>query len=345
MEDRNVQFPQRYQLKKVEGTEDIFDLIPAPGEISSEGTLINKATLWKDATAALFGLGVDSVPDDGFAYLGKYAQHWWKVKKYGSGTYEVSDSSTTVQFSITPSTPWDIRYSDEVLVDVQGNVSLYNPEEKTDTGTGPLESLLNTIKGKFFQVGGGGTGIIAEEATLYKRDTGNAYAVGNTLNIPSLAVTGKAGTFIGTDYTQSENRNAYPDSGFSGTNEYEYLGIPFDNAVGAPKVEVGSYTGTGTYGASNPNSLTFRFSPKLIIVYGMYISGNTYPFNFYNNPPTTSPIGTPDNFTQGCGLYRTTGGTPFGKYDKSAKTFSWYNTASASAQLNESAVYYYVAIG
>lgn len=111
------------------------------------------------------------------------------------------------------------------------------------------------------------------------------------------------------------------------------------------QIETGSYTGTGTFGSSNPNTLTFGFSPKLIVVYGVYISGNTYPFNFYNNPPITSPIGIPDTFTQGCGLYKTTNGTPFGKYNKSTKTFSWYNTASAGAQLNESAVYYYIAIG
>ena len=32
------------------------------------------------------------------------------------------------------------------------------------------------------------------------------------------------------------------------------------------QIETGSYVGTGTYGASNPNSLTFEFEPKILIV-------------------------------------------------------------------------------
>lgn len=74
MEDRSVQYPQRYQLKKVEGTDDIYDLIPAPGEITAEGTLVNKSALLKDETAALFkGLPENPVPDDVFKVLSKAA--------------------------------------------------------------------------------------------------------------------------------------------------------------------------------------------------------------------------------------------------------------------------------
>lgn len=64
MQDRNVQWPNRYQLTKVPGTDDIYDLTPAPGTITAEGTLINKDTLLKDATAALFGLDNTAVPDE-----------------------------------------------------------------------------------------------------------------------------------------------------------------------------------------------------------------------------------------------------------------------------------------
>lgn len=74
MEDRSVQYPQRYQLKKVEGTDDIYDLIPAPGEITTEGTLINKSAILKDETAALFkGLPENPVPDEVFQILSKAA--------------------------------------------------------------------------------------------------------------------------------------------------------------------------------------------------------------------------------------------------------------------------------
>lgn len=69
MTDRNVQYPNRYQLVKVPGTDDIYDLTPAPGTITAEGTMINKSTLLQDATAALYGLGADAVPDDVFSIL------------------------------------------------------------------------------------------------------------------------------------------------------------------------------------------------------------------------------------------------------------------------------------
>lgn len=74
MDDRNVQYPQRYQLVKVEGTDNIYDIIPAPGEITAEGTLINKAALLKDETAELFaGLPENPVPDEVFQILSKAA--------------------------------------------------------------------------------------------------------------------------------------------------------------------------------------------------------------------------------------------------------------------------------
>ena len=32
------------------------------------------------------------------------------------------------------------------------------------------------------------------------------------------------------------------------------------------EIEVKSYTGTGTYGSANPNSLTFNFVPKIVFI-------------------------------------------------------------------------------
>lgn len=44
------------------------------------------------------------------------------------------------------------------------------------------------------------------------------------------------------------------------------------------KIQTGSYTGTGTYGSSNPNSLTFNFSPNMLIIFGMtaILDSNNY---------------------------------------------------------------------
>jgi len=77
MNDRNVQYPNRFRMVKVPGTDDIVDLIPAPGTITEEGTLVNKSALLKDATAALFGFTAEqipeTVPDDVLAILSKAA--------------------------------------------------------------------------------------------------------------------------------------------------------------------------------------------------------------------------------------------------------------------------------
>lgn len=48
---------------------------------------------------------------------------------------------------------------------------------------------------------------------------------------------------------------------------YQYLGIPFENAATAPKLEAGRYVGVGLCGAENPTVLQFSFAPKLVLVF------------------------------------------------------------------------------
>lgn len=70
-----------------------------PAGISQQGTPLNKDTLLKDATAALFGLGTDAVPDDVLAYLGKYAPKIATGFYVGTNTYgESNPNSLTFDF-------------------------------------------------------------------------------------------------------------------------------------------------------------------------------------------------------------------------------------------------------
>ena len=48
--------------------------------------------------------------------------------------------------------------------------------------------------------------------------------------------------------------------------------------TGSAKIEVGSYVGTGTYGESNPCSITCRFAPKFAYIYsaGLFFSVTTH---------------------------------------------------------------------
>lgn len=62
MRDRNVQFPNRYRMTKVAGTDDIYDLVPAPGTVYEEGDFLNKSTLLTDALCTALSLPTTATP-------------------------------------------------------------------------------------------------------------------------------------------------------------------------------------------------------------------------------------------------------------------------------------------
>lgn len=159
-----------------------------------------------------------------------------------------------------------------------------------------------------------------------------------------------AGATSGTSYTNTLQGNGFPVEFGSAGNphgmvvtavqktinyEYEYLGIPFDNAVTAPKIETGSYVGTGTYGASNPNTLTFGFVPKMVMVSSSTIntagSNLITPMIWFDGVMSAfaSPNGYLNNFTV------------------DGNTISWYSTSTYTKDQynNNGETYYYIAIG
>lgn len=68
MQDRVSLYPGRVKLTPVSGQENTYDMVRAD-EHTQEGTPLNKATLLKDATAALLGLDDNAVPDDALVTL------------------------------------------------------------------------------------------------------------------------------------------------------------------------------------------------------------------------------------------------------------------------------------
>ena len=106
---------------------------------------------------------------------------------------------------------------------------------------------------------------------------------------------------------------------------------PTAEDVGASKIESGSYVGTGTYGKDNPNSLTFGFVPKMVIVV---------------QDSTTSLSGSSGYSKIWMGQ---DGDTSFGYYTLSGTTLSWYaayNSYGPQHQCNASGeTYYWVACG
>ena len=63
-----------------------------------------------------------------------------------------------------------------------------------------------------------------------------------------------------------QSTDEFTMAGFNGKISDINSGV--DNEIasalsGFARIETGSYVGTGTYGASNPNTLTFGFVPKV----------------------------------------------------------------------------------
>ena len=110
-------------------------------------------------------------------------------------------------------------------------------------------------------------------------------------------------------------------------------------AAGNCRIVTGSYTGTGTYGYANKNSLTLPFSPVLLL-----ISGGSNGF-------AVIPMGG----ESGAAYFGTTKAT--WKVTRDGNTVSWYMnggnhsngstlSASADGQMNTSGTtYYYAALG
>ena len=94
MQDRVPLYPGRVKLTPVSGQENTYDMVRAD-QPSQEGTPINKNSLLKDATAALYGLGADAVPDDVFCATKEWIDgfsensvHCIFGKRTGNGSHE-----------------------------------------------------------------------------------------------------------------------------------------------------------------------------------------------------------------------------------------------------------------
>ena len=106
--------------------------------------------------------------------------------------------------------------------------------------------------------------------------------------------------------------------------------IPYWAKEAGVRIATGSYVGTGSYGASNPNSLTFPFVPKIVLI---QVAANTYGAAF---------------FVWGSGYFTCPySGNSIGvnPVTISGNTMSWYSKISNQAQLNSMHTYNYLAIG
>lgn len=102
------------------------------------------------------------------------------------------------------------------------------------------------------------------------------------------------------------------------------------------RITWGSYTGTGKYGSSSPNTLTLPFAPQLLLIFP--------PDNIHSTNYNYDGV-------YGIGMVQAGRMLPFYAYDKptylsvSGTTVKWYSDGSAGNQFNFALTYHYVAIG
>ena len=121
---------------------------------------------------------------------------------------------------------------------------------------------------------------------------------------------------------------------------YKRQGIPFENAREVPKIEVGSYLGTGTFGSTSPNTLTFSFTP---IIWGVFRRVST---GGVDNPVPNIMLW--DNNYQNMNVSVFTGvdSTTTHYITINGNSVSWYASTSSDGQLNSNiCTYHYFAIG
>ena len=277
---------------------------------SITGTTVTDKGSWN----YIYSSNRNAYPDSGVGD----AYHYEPVLGSSSTGYLVSTNTGNSSLQNT------IYYSNSIIIDTSGNISLES--EQSIVLSYSSTSQANTLKGKYIR-GVMNTSYGVDTSTIYyiPSDAGDATSRWDNNYTPAVAL---MISMQKVTTQQVVNSNAY---------EYQYLGVPFDNAVNGAKIETGSYIGTGTYGSSNPCSLTFGFSPSVLIISGVLKSKST----------TISGIGS------------VVMNTSYGHYGESYAEYSingivettenqvqWYSDNSTGEQMNTSGNnYYYIALG
>lgn len=324
--------------------------IPAPGTINSALNVlahVGNLHVWErvqdGVTDYLTSTDRNAYPDN----VTDAQDAYYTLGDVVTGSFRMS--------SLVPRNAYLYEYSNSVKVNENGDVFLQNPEAVNfnfESYIGYESTVLSLVAGKFLRYVGRDSMVDGSSAP----DTQPPFNAtpSEIIYVPADAV------ITGID--------TYPDGFY--LDKYQpvtgHAAIPANTTItylgqlGKPgaKIEVGSYVGTGTYGSSNPNSLTFGFKPKLLWILGTYTnrkngtSGYLNPIMFSGTYKCISIIskvsvgafsedgiisdGAPEDYPADAHAMLSTDG----------KTYSWYNDGNAGKQFNSSNIeYHYIAIG
>lgn len=335
MKDRVPVNPGRVLITPENGIAAYYATMTRADNPTQEGTPLNKNSLLKDATAALFGLGTDALPDDVLRKIASDIPNLYVWKKTGASYVEIVPTlsgPTGTTYSVGYNNE-SIQYSDELEV-VSGTLKLKNPSTVTIT-TSNYTSYSALLCGKYFTVtsNAGSKNYLHfgdDTALQIKSNTAGSYVAKGGWYISSYTektVTPDHG------YVCSFDKNAYPPAVSDGFT-YTALGMIGDALPGV-KIATGSYTGTGTYGSANRNTLTFDFVPKAVIIITALTSSSN------SSPSVTLIVGGNSivfGYSWSSSLYGST-------VTISGNGVSWYNSSAANQMNASNKTYNYIAFG
>jgi len=287
-----------------------------------------KAEIWSTETRGNLGLEEGAVPEDMLRKFSELNLHTWLREAAEPAWESVALESTTkvkVLGTTTRTNTTPVELAQSVTVDAEGNLVLVDPISFT-VGYSVCTSRNNEydIIGKYVRLVNQDVVYLAtsEFTNATDDDTYLTYINGRRVIARELSIG---------DQTQvrSRIRDAYPDNDVVENYHYTYLGVPLEKVDFGLRVQTGTYTGTGTKGVDNPNTVTLGFVPKLFLVMHpehKAHSNTDYGLIWLGQPGATD--------TAAKALITVTG-----------TTVSWYAT-DVDAQLNTTGViYHYFALG
>lgn len=325
--------------------------------VAQMGTPLNKANLLTDSTAAKLGLSTDASVNDALREL-SYVANWYvwvKIASVGKCTEEEFGSGVGAFSFWHSDSGINFMYFDEMEIRSDGFVAK-NPTGISINTTTVANGTLDVLKGKyvaFYSSSNTGIQVLyhfpADTTMGYYVDSNNYY-ITSTSGFTKYTNPVVESSVIG--YAASADNNAYPQDGERDGVHYVYVKQMGEAGV---KIETGSYEGTGTYGSSNPNSLTFSFAPKMVFMlkYEPTTGGAaTYLFGRKADANQNYVYFVPmylltEAFAANSGFTHYYSQSDYAKRSADGKTLYWYNGGdTAGYQLNSSGNrYYYLAIG
>ena len=233
---------------------------------------------------------------------------------------------TTIEYEVVTTTTgstatgydsaYSVKCSKNATVE-NGKVVLVNPVTYAYTAANK-DAILSALSGGYF--------IFDKHSSNVRKDNGTKAE--STGLYWSFYETSYISVPIVQGYVNSPDPNAYPVSdGYT----YTAMGMLGEKT----RIATGSYTGTGTVGRNNKNSLTFDFEPKLLII------RTPSPSGYATTIGVTFVYGIDYQFNDIVAMSES------GCYVSwEGNTVTWYAEKQAGDQSNNSGTkYYYVAIG